>query len=228
MGEENRTDEIIARASVAQPKAVRASDNAFTVAVGIVALLVGLLIGGNLKSIYNWIAPTFNLSVTETLDLSSVQDLYQTVRNSYVGDIDREALVDGAKRGMISALGDPYSIFMTESEETTLVNDINGNFSGIGAELSMRNGMITIIRLIQNSPAQRSGLQVGDVIYMVDGVDMTASSTAAAASAIRGESGTSVELVVVRGSSELKTFNITRARINNPSVYSEIRSVDGK
>jgi carboxyl-terminal processing protease len=225
--EENKVDEIIARASVVQPRAKRTSNGAFTVAVGIVALLVGLIVGGNLRSVYNWVAPVFNLRTSETLDLSSVQDLYQTIRSRYVGEIDDEALILGAQRGLVSALDDPYSTFMTPAEENTLINDIQGNFSGIGAELSLRNNAVTVIRLIQNSPAQRSGLQVGDIIHTVDGVDMTTASAAQAANAIRGEAGTDVELVVVRDG-RLESFTITRARINNPSVHSEVVGVGGQ
>lgn len=225
MEEKDRTNQIIAKASQMKPRTQRNFNVAFTVALTIVALLVGIIVGSNFKSIFSKI---FSANSTESLDLSSVQDLYDTIKDSFMGEIDDQALVDGAKRGLVSALGDPYSAFMTESEEVDLVDDINGDFSGIGAELSLRNNAITIIRLVQGSPAQKSGLQVGDVIYTVDGVAMSDKSLSEVVGHIRGQAGTTVEVEVIRDSDEIWSFAITRAQITNPNVYSEIKTLNDK
>ncbi|MDR0887438.1 MAG: S41 family peptidase [Candidatus Nomurabacteria bacterium] len=221
--EDNRS-EIIVRASGKQPKALRASNRAFTIATVVVTLLVGIVIGSNLGSIYKKIAP--NSSVSD-IDLSSVQDLYREIKSNYNGEVDDAALADGAKKGLVTALGDPYSGYLTTSEQSGLVDNINGDFSGIGAELGLRNGVVEVLRLLQNSPAQKSGLQVGDVVYTVGGEDVSSLGVSEVASKIRGEVGTPCNLVVLRGG-ELKTFAITRAKITDTSVWTEVKKQDGK
>jgi len=221
MVENNGNEDIYSAMQMqAEPKGVK---KATVVAVGIVALLGGWILGGNSDRFFT--GPIGRSS--ESLDLSSVQELFSEINNKYVGEIDRDALVEGAKRGLVSALDDPFSSFMNAEEQAEMTSDLNGQFSGIGAELAVRNDLVTIVRLIQGSPAQRSGLQAGDIIYTVNGEDMTSSSAATTASAIRGEAGTQVEVVIMRDGS-LRTFNITRERITNPSVYNEIREIDGK
>ena len=91
---------------------------------------------------------------TTTLDLSSVQSLYRELSRSYDGDLDNEKLVDGAKRGMVEAVGDPYTVYFTAEETQEFLNDLEGTFEGIGAELGKRESDLTIISTIDGSNQQ--------------------------------------------------------------------------
>lgn len=156
-----------------------------------------------------------------SLELSSLQNVYSVLRDKYAGDLDPNALVEGAKHGLVKATGDPYTEYFTAKEAKQFESDLEGSFEGIGAELGKRNDQLMIISTLDDSPAKKTGLQANDVIVKVNGEDATAWSIEQAVSKIRGEKGTTVKLTVLRGD-ELKDFSITRDAINNPSVKSEI------
>lgn len=155
------------------------------------------------------------------LDLAQLNSVYDVLRANYDGKLDTQALVDGAKHGMVEATGDPYSQYFTTAEAETFENDLEGSFEGIGAELGKRSDRLVIISTLDDSPAKRTGLLAGDIILTVNDEDAADWSIEEAVSNIRGEKGTTVKLTVFRGDLP-KDFTITRDAINNPSVKSEI------
>lgn len=155
------------------------------------------------------------------LDVAQLNSVYDVLRANYDGKIDSQALVDGAKRGMIEATGDPYSQYFTTKEAETFENDLEGSFQGIGAELGKRADRLVVISTLDDSPAKKSGLLAGDIIVAVNEEDAAKWSIEKAVSKIRGEKNTTVKLTIFRGD-QPKDFTITREAINNPSVKSEI------
>lgn len=155
------------------------------------------------------------------LDLSSVQSAYDVLRNKYDGQLDTEKLIEGAKRGLVEATGDPYTTYFSDEEAKAFFDDLEGQFSGIGAELAKRDNKLFIVSTIDGSPALEAGLRANDVIVGVDGEDASAWSIEKAVSEIRGEKGTAVKLTILRDQ-EVKEFSIVRDTITNPSVTSEI------
>ena len=162
-----------------------------------------------------------------TIDLSSVQRTYQDLKANYDGDIDDKALIEGANKGLVDALGDEYTLYMNKKETDEFNNELSGNIGGgVGIELADRSGALTVVRLLRDNPAEKAGLQVNDVVSEVNGESTTGKSVAESVSKIRGEVGTTVKLNVIRGT-ETKEFTITRAQVNNPSVYSSIDGTTG-
>ena len=134
-------------------------------------------------------------------------------------DLDGKTLSDGAIRGMLRALDDPYAGYLTREQFTRESQDITGFFGGIGAEVGMRNGRITIIAPIPDTPAEEAGIRPGDVILEIDGETTQGVSILEAVYKIRGEQGTTVELLVLhRNSGESETIVITRGVIPLTSV----------
>ena len=160
---------------------------------------------------------------TTSLDLSSVQSLYKELSGSFDGELDDQKLIDGAKRGMVEAVGDPYTVFFTEEEAKEFLGELEGTFEGIGAELSRKEGVLTIVSTIDGSPAKSAGLQAGDTILMVNDKPTSEWSVEEAVKNIRGEKGTTVKLTVARpGQDKALEFSVVRDQITDPSVKTEI------
>lgn len=156
-----------------------------------------------------------------SLDLTSVQDVYRTLRDNYDGELDTKKLVDGAKHGLVDAAGDPYTTYFNEKEAKEFFDDLEGQFSGIGAELGRKDDKLYVVSVIDGSPAEKSGLKANDAIVNVNDEESSDWSVEKAVSQIRGEKGTSVKLTVLRGQ-EFKEISIVRDVITNPSVKSEV------
>jgi carboxyl-terminal processing protease len=162
-----------------------------------------------------------NKNTPSQLNLSSVQDVYDKLREKYDGKLDVQKLIDGAKRGMVEATGDPYTVYFTNDEAKQFFGDLEGKFSGIGAELDKRDGQLIIVATIDASPARKAGLLASDAIVKVNDEDATGWSVEKAVSKIRGDKGTTVKLGIVRDN-KLQEISIVRDEIVTPSVTHSI------
>jgi len=159
----------------------------------------------------------------QEIDLTSVERTYQYLVENYDGKLNAQELTDGANKGLVSAAGDEYTVYLNSKDAQALQGDLDGEIGGgIGAEIGLRNDKPTIVRVLPDNPAQRSGLQKGDQILKVNDEDVSSKDVDVVVAKIRGKEGTTVKLEVVRGGAN-KTFVITRAIIDNPSVRSEIK-----
>lgn len=186
--------------------------------VAIVVALGAFMVGNRSTDI---IAKLNSKGTPGRLDTSSLQEVYATLNAKFDGKLDAQKLIDGAKHGMVSAAGDPYTVYMSAEEAKSFQGDLEGTFEGIGAELGKKDDKLTIISTLDSSPAQKAGLMSGDVIAKVNDEDSVDWAIEKAVSKIRGEKGTTVKLTIVRNG-EVKEFTITRGAITDPSVKSEV------
>ena len=157
-----------------------------------------------------------------TLDLSDVQTVYQTLKANYDGELDDEALVEGASRGLVDAAGDEYTLYMNADESNDFNNSLSGDIGGgVGIEIGLRNDVVTVLRVLKDNPAEASGVRVGDVIIGVNDETNDDWSVQDAVTRIRGDVGTTVTLTVLRGT-DTKEISVTRDQVSNPSVYSSV------
>lgn len=192
--------------------------------IAVLAVVVGFVAGsrfGNILSFLHFGGQNNNLPTQ--LDLSSVQDVYQKLRDQFDGSLDAQKLIDGAKKGLVQASGDPYTVYFTDQEATQFLSDLDGKFSGIGAELDKKDNNLVVLSTLDDSPAQKAGLQANDIIAKVNDQDATSWSIDQAVAQIRGDKGTTVKLAIVRNQ-QLKEFSIVRDDIINPSVKYEVTS----
>lgn len=145
------------------------------------------------------------------------------IDKEYLGDIDEEELVNGAVKGYIEALGDPYTEFLTKDEMNELETYTSGSYVGIGIYIAanIEDDNIIIISPIKGSPAEEAGLEPGDIISKVDGTSYSAKDITEVSNIIKGEEGTKVNLEIIRDD-EVLNFEITRRSVDLQYVYGEI------
>jgi len=147
------------------------------------------------------------------------------VEHNYVEPAQREKLLDGAMRGMVSEL-DPHSSYMNAEEFLQFQSDTEGKFGGIGVEVDLRDELVTVIAPIEGSPAARAGIRPGDRILKVDGQALRGARVDKIVNLLRGEAGTAVKLTIGRqGVDEPIEMSITREVVRVSSI--EAKRLDG-
>ena len=157
-------------------------------------------------------------SLEEQMDFLEL--LIKAVDGLYYEDVDIQDLVDGAYKGVFNKL-DPYSVYYTDEEYEEFDLEVTGTFGGIGVQIAMRDGFITVIAPIDGTPAYRAGIKAGDRVVTVDNTDVREISIDRVASMMRGEPGTKVSIGVLReGQPSVISFELTREIIEiNPVTY---------
>lgn len=159
----------------------------------------------------------------EDINLASVQATYRALADNFDGELDQQKLIEGANKGLVDAAGDQYTVFMNKEESGAFDDALTGNIGGgIGIEVGIRNNVPTVVRVLQNNPAEKAGVVVGDIVMKVNGEEVADKSLNDVVANIRGEVDTTVKLNIIRNG-EQKEFTITRQQVNNPSAYGDIK-----
>ncbi|WP_270619441.1 S41 family peptidase [Paenibacillus macerans] len=155
--------------------------------------------------------------------IEKIEKALALVEKNYVEDVDQKKLVDGAIDGMMGALGDPFSSYMAPDTAQQFSEQIEGSFTGIGAEVSMENGNVVVVSPIKGSPAEKAGIQPKDILLSVNGESFEGLSLNEAVAKIRGPKGTEAKIKVKRaGSDTTLEFTIVRDDIALETVYSRM------
>ncbi len=184
----------------------------------VIVLIAGVLAG--------WLGARFlpalgpNASAPAELQFREVQSI---LKNKFDGQLNEAKQSEGAIKGYVAALGDPYTVYLNPDEAKELSDDLKGELSGIGVEVGIKKDRLTVISPIDGTPASRAGLKAGDVIALIDGQDTSQLSLDEAVKKIRGQKGTTVKLTILRGSEPPKELEITRDTIQVSSVSTEIK-----
>lgn len=152
-------------------------------------------------------------------DYTTVNQLYEILRDDFDGNLDKTQLLDGIKSGLVSATGDPYTEYFNPKEAKEFNDALSGSFTGIGAELGTdENDNIVVVSPLSGYPAEKAGLKPKDIIAAVDGEPTSGMRVDAVVRKIRGPANTTVVLTVMRGNDRPFEVTITRAQIKVPSV----------
>ena len=135
-----------------------------------------------------------------------------------------EQKIWGAISGLTASYGDPYTVFLPPAEKTIFETAIAGDFQGVGMEIGIHDGVLTVVAPIKNTPADRAGIESGDAILKIDTKDTNGLSVDKAVALIRGPKGTAVTLLLKRGEKEPFEVSVTRDTITLPTVDTETRS----
>jgi carboxyl-terminal processing protease len=192
------------------------------VAAAVLIFWAGIAVGSGRVHFTSTAGPANN-DLPSRLDYSSVDEVYQQLKDNYNGKLTEAQLLDGIKAGLANATNDPYTEYFTPAEAKAFNNQLNNSFSGIGAELGKdADGNLIVVSPISGFPADKAGLKAQDVIASIDGKSTSGQSVDEAVSKIRGKAGSQVKLEIVRNKSEQKTLTITRENITVPSVHSDM------
>ncbi len=154
--------------------------------------------------------------------LSDFAKALNLIEKNYVEEVSSEQLTRSAIKGMFDSL-DPYSVYLSSENLRNLEIGTMGEFEGIGVEITVRDGFLTVISPIEGSPAQEAGVKSGDVIISIDGESAEKTNIVDALDRIRGREGTTVDIVVRRdGTDETRKFTITRRIVRLRSVESKL------
>jgi len=164
-----------------------------------------------------------NDSLPSNLDYTEVENVYDSLRTNYDGDLKLQDIYDSLKIGLSQATGDPYTTYFTVDENEEFNGEVNGTFSGIGAELLSENNVIIIATPLSGFPAEKAGLKSRDIILKIDDLDATSLTVSEAVKQIRGDKGTTVKLDILRGDEQLE-FSIVRSTITIPSVNFKVEN----
>lgn len=185
---------------------------------GAVTLALGLTIGLNWRTITTNVLPYIGFHIPEQNDWGALDAVYDTITSNYDGTLDFKTLLEGAKRGMVAAVGDKYTEYMNSDEATAYEASLHGQIgAGIGIEMGLRDGYVRVIRTLPDNPARRAGILSGDIIYKINGEEVYQLDTEAIAGKLRGTAGSTVQLTIVRDGKE-HTYDLTRETINNVSA----------
>ena len=163
----------------------------------------------------------------DVFDFNLYWEVWDSLKQNHVdkNKIKNKDLFYGSLKGMAAAADDPYTVFMDPTTAKEFADDLAGTFEGIGAEVGMRNDIVTVIAPLDGMPAQKAGLRAGDKIYAIDGTSTIGLTVDEAVRAIRGKKGTQVKLTILRGSNaKSQDISITRDIIIVKSVKTEMRS----
>ena len=165
-------------------------------------------------------------SSSSSKDIAGTLQKYKEIIDKYyLGDVDEEKLKEGAIKGYIEGLGDPYTEYISADEMEDYLSDTMGNFVGIGIYMvkNTEKGKIQVLAPIKGSPAEKAGIQAGDLILTVDGVDYSADEMTIASNKIKGEEGTTVTIEVLRGT-ETKKYELKREKVKVNQVEGKVLS----
>ena len=165
-------------------------------------------------------------SSSSSKDIAGTLQKYKEIIDKYyLGEVDEEKLKEGAIKGYMEGLGDPYTEYISADEMEDYLSDTMGNFVGIGIYMvkNTEKGKIQVLAPIKGSPAEKAGIQAGDLILTVDGVDYSADEMTIASNKIKGEEGTTVTIEVLRGT-ETKKYELKREKVKVNQVEGKVLS----
>ena len=208
------------------------------VIVGAVAMLmIFLFVGGasvGVRTLWNMYRPstgdeeTYDSKIISDETLKKLEEIQAIINRDYlyVDDIDKEAIQDAVIHGYVAGLKEPYSVYYSAEEAKELFETTSGTFGGIGVGIQQdrTTGLITLTTIYKDTPGEKGGFKSGDIVYKVDGEDVSGQDLDTVVSKIRGEIGTSVEITVLRGDSRKEyTAKVTRALIEKTTVAHEMK-----
>ena len=156
---------------------------------------------------------------------SKISVIKQIIDKYYLEDVHETDLVEGMYKGLVNGLGDPYSVYYTKDEFQSLMESTNGVYCGIGVTVSQdaNTGIITLVKPFENSPGLKAGILPGDILYKVDGTEVTGMELSSVVAMIKGEEGTTVNLTIIReGERENIELTVERQQIEIPTISYEV------
>lgn len=159
--------------------------------------------------------------VTDQQVMQKIDTLEGLINKYYMDKVDKNTMAEGIYKGLLSSLKDPYSVYYTKDEYTALMESSSGVYYGIGATVTsdVKTGVLSIVKPFVGGPAYEAGVLPGDVLYKVNGEEVTGKDITEVVGKIKGEEGTKVTVSIIReGKSKPIDFTITRKKVEVPTI----------
>lgn len=174
----------------------------------------------------NAFALTKNESIIPPELQKKLEEVYGKIKSDYVDNIDDKKLMEGAINGLVTNL-DPHSSYLDIDAQKDFTAATSGEFSGVGIDTGMEDGLVRVVSPIEDSPAYKAGLKTGDLVFEIDGKNVKGMTLSEAINKIRGPKGTTVKLSVLRKKTAAPlSFSIVRETIKNPSIKFKLSNQD--
>ncbi len=207
------------------------------VLVGALAMFgISLVVGGVLTATFLYLGGRNMISYSTTANedsivdaetLKKLEEIQKQIDDNYLysDKIDSKSVQEAIIRGYVNGLNEPYSVYYDAKETAALFEMTSGTFGGIGVGIQQdkTSGLVTFTTIYKDAPGEKAGFKSGDIVYKVDGEDVSGQDLDTIVSKIRGEIGTEVEITVVRDGEEY-TAKATRALIENDTVHYEMKA----
>lgn len=184
-------------------------------------LVIGFIIGANWKNLYLQFSPYINphQKISNTIKWDELNEVYSQISSNYDGSIDKQNIIEGAKKGLTASLGDPYTVYFNAKEAVEFKSSLNGEIkeAGVGIEMIKQGDYVVITRTLPDNPARKAGVHAGDIIYAINDEEVLDKDADIIASKLRGTSGEKVKLTVARDRQKIN-FELVREKINNVSA----------
>ena len=191
----------------------------------IIIMIIAIMFGFLLGNIVNFVV--FNDKSSNGNELDELVTTYNNIIDNYYEDVDKEELIDAGIQGMINYLDDPYATYFSGDASQNFNEELEGTYEGIGVEVMLKDGIISVGNVFDGSPASKVGVKIGDVITKVNDTDVTGKSLTEVVNMISGSDTKSSKLTVTRDGEEL-SFELSKETIETPIVDSEIYENNNK
>lgn len=206
-------------------KKIRLNFIQLAIIVSIPTLIMSIISG---SLVYNKLSSNGKVTTTNNKYVNEFISTYNKLLDEYYEDLDENKLVDAAINGMLSYTGDDYTIYMNEDATESLNERLDGTYDGIGIRIGLNdNNQIYVYEVFDESPAQKAGIQVGDILLSINGEDVTNKSTEQASLIIKISKETKFVIGVNRNGQSLN-FELERKTLIVPAISSSIKEVNGK
>lgn len=208
-------------------KKIMGKNNKFEVKEVVFLMLITFLFGMIIGGVIMFGKGTFSSDISDSLN--EFVDAYEDILDTYYEEVNAEELMQAGIEGMVEYLGDPYAAYMDSTEAQEFNEQVEGEYSGIGAEISYNygTGIVKIGQVFEGSPAEKAGLKTDDILLKVNGESIEGKTTEEIANTVKGKTGTKVTITVKRNEEELE-FTIKRGSVDISSVETKIYEQDDK
>jgi carboxyl-terminal processing protease len=184
----------------------------------LVALLLGIFLGGHPDMLPGGVRDAF---VEEDRALRA--EIIEKIEDNFYKRVDEDKLDDASLRGIVDSLEDPYSHYLTPDEAKSVRESISGEFEGVGMTVEEDRRGLRVLTVFDNSPAEKAGIEKGDLILSVDGRSIAGLNSELATGRIKGPAGSEVELELFSpGAEDSRTVNVEREKIDVPVTDSRM------
>ena len=192
----------------------------------IIIMIIAIMFGFLLGNIVNFVVFSDNSSSDDALD--ELVSTYDNIINNYYEDVDKEELIDAGIQGMINYLDDPYATYFSGDASDDFNEELSGTYEGIGIEVMLQDGVVSVSNVFQDSPADKAGVKIGDIVTKVNDTDINGKSLTEVVSMISGDDSKSKSKLTVNREGFELSFELSKDTIETPVVDSEIYENNGK